>query len=753
MTERPIPDEAKKLPTPPERPQPDVEIVLTPNGLAHRVHFFDAAADATLSAEMMAGLVEKRMPYMVNGEQSPVRKEDNEEALERSAVLALRIEADKEKVNDNLGSLVKVGMKAFQALVYGQRVVISIEQGFEESLSESDPGALAQFEALRVKLDMLHHRHPGLIQVLYDSTEEQFLAGIETALKSQDLPITANRPLNERDMTVFEKERQRRLAKKRRYVTMGGSSSPFSKQVSRQFGLDQKLISQVWADNGQVTALNQGFFKEMWEEAYAPNIDSDLRLERMREAFLSEQGHKDNADVLVWLVQSESVSKAAITEIGFLLMNAFDNGQELVLLLEPFDSDDYIRHLIGKDLPKLQTAFPNDPVLKQFSADPTSITYEMVMDSPLAATSQFKEAEAALKVRRSVEQELEDLQNTVAEVSGRHSVELFSLSKDVSDCIQKSRLLGSPESVEGRGDFYRNFDNFKKNLAKLIEKNPGQRDKVVELVNEAMAQTVELGEAANPLKSHLVEATQTSKMLEPFMNGESAGFERGYLTREEMSLITNVITPLHDVLKFLSKPDAQALPDHEILMAYIANEFFPALGYQPHEIEFISTIIGNHENIFKEKGREKFASSNRAAERGMSVFFIIDSLTGALENKDGKLSLDPAKLESRFTDLYVRHMDPVTRKISLPRPEWGLYTVKDYIATCRVLEDNYGVKFSEEFLTQIVDAALDGIKKTFLANGQRASDPINTLPTLTDKEIMKILAVKDELTQIKEKLK
>jgi hypothetical protein len=187
-------------------------------------------------------------------------------------------------------------------------------------------------------------------------------------------------------------------------------------------------------------------------------------------------------------------------------------------------------------------------------------------------------------------------------------------------------------------------------------------------------------------------------------------------------------------------------------MGYIVNEFFPQLGFTPEEVDFLTQVIGNHENIFKEKGREKYAASETIAERGMALFFLIDNLTGAIYEEDGKLALNSEVLKSRFTDLYVRHMDPVSRKLSLPRPEWGLFTVKDYIATCKTLREEYGVQFSDSFIPQIVDAALAGIKITFDLNGTRASTPGNEEPKLTDDQIMKILSVQDELKMIRASL-
>jgi hypothetical protein len=184
-----------------------------------------------------------------------------------------------------------------------------------------------------------------------------------------------------------------------------------------------------------------------------------------------------------------------------------------------------------------------------------------------------------------------------------------------------------------------------------------------------------------------------------------------FLTDRQALLMTHVVAPMHDLLKFLSPKEGQVMPDHEVVTAKLIRDFFVDqtvdLGLTDNatdntaensthsltarDVEFIAGVVGDHENIHKEIGRDAFATSPSAIDRAKAVFFIADTLTMALEITDLEVHLNQSELERRFIDLYQRHFD---RSISKTfRPQWCLYTLKDFRATFVELEKN-GLNFS-----------------------------------------------------------
>ncbi len=723
----------------------------TPTGLARSVRFFDDATNQSISPMITEQLRYMKVPFTIEGVTDRVQKMSASESAEKQkhpAVLALRIEADKRQVNDNLSALVKIGLQIFQAMLRGQHLVLSIAPGFEATIANADPGVAAQYQALRLKIDRLSVTRPESFTLLPDSDVVTFCRGVQQALENQSSPENHVAAINDEQLNIFEAARSKRLAKKTRSVTVGGSSTAYNRLQGRRFQNNQRLVRQVWEEAGDVTALNEGHFERMWTEAYEEK-DPIKRSKLMRQAFLSEQGHKDHNDIVVWMVQNEAVSKAATTEIGFLLLNAFESGQQLSVLLEPFNVDQYIQHLIKKNLVALKLQFPTEPLLAQAEQNIQNVTMEKVAESSLSDSREYKEAEMAMKVRRSVEHELVELQATISEVTGEHGVELFSLATDVTECIQKARLVSNPESAVSRAEYYKNFDTFKLKLTAEVAAHRGDRSQAVSAIRRALDATVATQPDA-PLHKHLQETVDTVVVLTPAASHTDAEHQTPYLSAAEMKLLTEVVTPIHDLLKFLGSPGSQALPDHEVLISYIADEFLPDLGYTSEEVEFVSRVLANHENIYKEKGRDEFSRSESPVEKAMSLFFMADVLTGAIVVREGGVyDLDKDKLEIRLSELYFRHLDPVQRKISLPRPEWGLYSVKDLTELCKTLRDQHGVKFTDSFIPSIIDAAIEGIRRTLDANGARAENVQNTEPRLSDSEIMDIMDARTALQEMR----
>jgi hypothetical protein len=245
--------------------------------------------------------------------------------------------------------MVELGIALLSAKLNGQRVVISLEANIEQTLKES--GALAQYIALENALVDAQRLYPGLVTVQRGGTLEQFNTAVKTAVEDQRDEAKAMKP-EVQQLKEYSKRRVQRLQQTGLMKVFGGSSAPFSRtntDIKDSFATEQDRIKEVWGRD--VFALNQGLVKMAWDGdpvtgdgvgALPYDAALEQRVARLRWAASMESGIKRNADVLIWSIQDEAVSKAAITEIGFLLLNAMETGQLAMILLEPFNADLYV---------------------------------------------------------------------------------------------------------------------------------------------------------------------------------------------------------------------------------------------------------------------------------------------------------------------------------------------------------------------------------------------------------------------------
>jgi len=189
-------------------------------------------------------------------------------------------------------------------------------------------------------------------------------------------------------------------------------------------------------------------------------------------------------------------------------------------------------------------------------------------------------------------------------------------------------------------------------------------------------------------------------------------------TDRQAKLLAFGVSPVHDLLKYLGTFGAQIAADHEILTHHLVQETFAGkrltlpndeqLTLTEDDAFFMAEIVGDHENLLKEKGREQQLSTQpsdesseahqkAAIERGKGAFFLIDTLTGVFEpsaDNPNTFVYNEAKLKERFVDLYVRHFDR-NRGAKIFRPEWGLETLKVYEQSLQKME-GLGAKFVSE---------------------------------------------------------
>jgi hypothetical protein len=259
-----------------------------------------------------------------------------------------------------------------------------------------------------------------------------------------------------------------------------------------------------------------------------------------------------------------------------------------------------------------------------------------------------------------------------------------------------------------------------------------------------------LGEHLRGVQQQLVD------LMLVYADGKYTSRYPDLLSDREAKLLAFGVAPIHDLLKvFEARELPQALSSHDLHVRRLVQETFlgkrleikdqngatiERLVLSQEDVDFIAEVVGDHENINREQGRNMLIKSSTSSDRAKAIFFVADVLTGTIEQKaEGEYSFNLDQLWKRFGDLYVRHMDPVVGKIF--RPEWMVYTIKDLTETLNAL--NIDTAKHTGFRVQEIFArtALVAIEATLLLNANRLS----TGKKLTETQIGEIKKAREEL--------
>jgi hypothetical protein len=276
----------------------------------------------------------------------------------------------------------------------------------------------------------------------------------------------------------------------------------------------------------------------------------------------------------------------------------------------------------------------------------------------------------------------------------------------------------------------------------------------------------ELGENRANLGLHLQEITDFCRSFYLIPSGESRF--PNVLNNREALLLAEVIAPLHDVLKYIGSFQSSVMPDHEVLTAELVRRSFMArrviLNGQEHtltaqDVEFIATVIGDHENINKEQGRADWVNSHNSTERAKALFFVADVLTGVIVEQpagSNQWAMNLEQLNKRFVDLYVRHIDLHRGKVF--RPEWGLSAIEDLSTTLEKLVSHgcsiRGGRPNESARETIVKAALAGVDRAlasddaFKRDTQLGNFEERSSKFLSDRQLERIARVRARLEEL-----
>ena len=259
------------------------------------------------------------------------------EVLATASVIVIRLE-NNELLNGSLGSIAEIGVALTSAALRGQVVIISIEEGLLTSLNE--PGAIAQYMMVEMSLENVE-KIPGLTGYLRihrgDDLRALAVLACETAQQQMNNPQQSL----QFDSFLTKKERRRQNYPLR--VLLGGSGGPYTEVYTDIFQKKKKSLTLGYREEDQVKILSEGAIAEAWKIPYG-SIDNIGVALATRTLLSIETEFKTEADMLVLPIMSEAASKAASTEIGLLLLHALNTGQDVKIMMEPFDPVDYIHH-------------------------------------------------------------------------------------------------------------------------------------------------------------------------------------------------------------------------------------------------------------------------------------------------------------------------------------------------------------------------------------------------------------------------
>lgn len=666
-----------------------------------------------------------------------------QQAMERCSVLAIRLEAG--DIDGGLGSLAEVGVAVLYGMLNGQRVLLSIDPNYRGTLQE--PGAIAQFDMMMKYVQEFHKLN--LVDVLageYGTLEKMTEVAAQWRTLQND-PRFMRQPFTARNAEVYRQKREAHLTKAGRIVVLGGTSQSYAQEGSPQansFVHEQRLVAAMFGQG--VVQLNFPPNDRDWIQAYDPNIGQEERAALLQQANDQEFKAKTLADVLVWMVQNEGVSKAAAMEVFFLFALALKTGKPFYGLLENFDGIDYLQEQLKDQFQSLKAEYTQILETTQDEAaktdaqkvlmmlehlennDRDAIAKNKITPDSIAKTSLKQKVEAvrvadnATRVRKIAARHFGEIINKVQKIMGESGVELATLATEYPDFLKKVSLIGSPEAAERRIEFFNKYQRFTEVMDGMVESmvdTPPTPDMFVNTIQQAMKEVVGIeywNKMEGPLHSHLRSVQAETRKLLGILQRYAGELGKTYLDAEDGALLSEIVAPLHDLAKIFGGPNDQALPDHEIIISLIVDRYASAFGFTDEQKGKIVAKLRDHENIFKEENRSQFAQSSSSIDRSKALFFVADVLTGVVVEEDGEIKLDPAKLWERFTDLYIRHMDK-TGKIF--RPLWGNYSIVDLVNTFKVWRDQYGLKLDKRLELDLIQAGLDAIEETLRRDQER----------------------------------
>lgn len=361
------------------------------------------------------------------------------EILATSSVLLFRIENKGEK-NRSLGTLSEISIALFLSKISGQRVIVSIEDGIEETFEN---GAQQQYNVFEKRLAEAERKMPDRITVLRSNDLAQLADVAHQALLDQRDEEKRVKPISQLEVASFIKKRNERLRKPVRDIVVFGSSAPASSLLQRKFDSEQRRIRAMLPESDNLTTLNMGVNALAWNSANA---------EEKNGLYRQWIPNKENADIVLITLHDEAVSGDTVMEIGAEMISALEEGKLLLLLLEPPDVDLFSNKLFTEHYAAISSQvfnrmsegkFKDDDVREAFQilrdakAENNLITYERLSKNPILSELKiFRDLDNGWRLRTVASAQVKRIYDVIFPIEEYTATHLFEVSYNMMDYVR-----------------------------------------------------------------------------------------------------------------------------------------------------------------------------------------------------------------------------------------------------------------------------------------------------------------------------
>lgn len=276
-------------------------------------------------------------------------------------------------------------------------------------------------------------------------------------------------------------------------------------------------------------------------------------------------------------------------------------------------------------------------------------------------------------------------------------------------------------SREERQRFWKNVEllftklqNLKKSgIQKALS---GQEINQVVIINNLIGEIIPIESQFAPLNEHLAKVSNYARKLVKILleQAKSSSESESPLNKKGLTVIAEIVAPLHDIIKHLSKPSGQFSTDHQVVIQHVLSHYGHILGLDSEESTLAAEVAGDHENastisraeLLETAKNKNLEQKEIALIHAKVIFYFIDTFTEVIveEEPNAELKVNPEALKGRFRDILDRWNDPLlTPGIE---PEWALLAYKDYSAAINLLEKTYGLKIAAEARLAVIESAV-----------------------------------------------
>lgn len=329
----------------------------------------------------------------------------------------------------------------------------------------------------------------------------------------------------------------------------------------------------------------------------------------------------------------------------------------------------------------------------------------------------------------------------------------------------KERYSGSGENkIKARKERTTFWQNVARVISALKDRNfdnvplVGDEHRAVTILKQLIAEVTPPKDQFKPLNEHLSETTEYAAGLyqslaldhstDQGLSTDPTQQQSSFLESQDLQIIAEVITPLHDLAKHLGSHASQVASDHQVVMAYLLETYGLKLGLEDNQATFAADVIRDHENDVVSR-HYLLENEDNKINQAKALFFLIDAFTGYVNiDPDTKeVTANAEALNKRFNDILLRWNDNITSKDI--DPNWALTAILDFLAGMTTLE-KLGVNVDPSIRLAVIESAITIFNQLTLTMNVRKQDAekvhkqkveVQTTPYISPETFLKTIKV------------